>query len=429
MIYMYILINILYILFSIKFYKAKINPISIYSIMWTVVTFLYELKLVRYYDLTLMTWLIIIVFQLAYNLGCIFGKVKDSNEDNNGQFDSNSNDEKDLKRTIIILSLLTSISTVSNFLIAVKTYGLNLLMHTNQLYAARLSGDIENGIPYLGAFVYPALIYSGVYFEKFGFKKFILLPIILIVLGEIKGAGRLGFVSGAFLLLIPIIFKKNKKVRKNGNKLKIKGKKMQNVKLVFSVSILIIAFVVITKNRSTWISYNPYMSPLMAKLVDYNPSIYKNYTYITAPLGVLNEFLKDPTFSFGGHTFLTIYNFLNKFGADISVSQYQTFYNVPISCNVGTYIRELVEDFTIPLAIMVTFLTGLIFSHNYSKFRNKGLFVNLIWASTFAFVMFFSFFTWHFRSSSMWITLVVGSISGRILDRKYKVILKSGEKS
>ena len=51
------------------------------------------------------------------------------------------------------------------------------------------------------------------------------------------------------------------------------------------------------------------MSPLMIKLMDISPSIYKNYVYITSPLGVLNEFLKDPTFNFGGHTFLTIYNF------------------------------------------------------------------------------------------------------------------------
>ena len=75
MVYVYLILNILYIMFSIKFYKNKINPISIYSVVWTFMTILYELKLVYYYDLTLLTWLIIIVFQIAYNFGCIVGKT------------------------------------------------------------------------------------------------------------------------------------------------------------------------------------------------------------------------------------------------------------------------------------------------------------------------------------------------------------------
>ena len=430
MVYVYLILNILYIMFSIKFYKNKINPISIYSVVWTFMTILYELKLVYYYDLTLLTWLIIIVFQIAYNFGCIVGKTMSiytkryNIKSHNNINITNVKHKKDLKRMIIILSLLASISTISNLSIAIKKYGINLLKYTNQLYAARLAGDIDSGIPYLGIFVYPALIYAGIYFVKFNYNKIILLPIIISALGELKSGGRLNFITGAFLFLIPIIFSKYDIKNIIVENLKKKSNKAQYIKILFSLSIFIILFIIITRNRSTWITYNAYMSPLMIKLMDISPTIYKNYVYITSPLGVLNEFLKDPTFNFGGHTFLTIYNFLNKFGADIPVKQYQTFYNIPISSNVGTYIRELIEDFTIPLGIMVTIFTGMIFSFNYSKFRKTGSYLNLIWASTFAFVIFFSFFTWHFRSSSMWITLVVGTISGIILDKSYTVKLK-----
>ncbi|GLI19869.1 hypothetical protein TSYNTROPHJE_16820 [Tepidanaerobacter syntrophicus] len=428
MIYAYIFINILYTMFSMKFYKAKINPISLYSIVWTAIVVLYELKLIYYYELTATTWMVLIFFQLAYNLGCIFGKKRYCSKNNisSEQIISsvNTKNERDLRITILILSVLTSISVISNLSIAIKTYGFKLLASTNQLYSARLAGDIEAGIPYLGALVYPALIYSGVYFTNFGFNKIILLPILLSVLGELKSGGRFGFVFGAFLLLIPLIFKRGRMKNKIIMKPKAKNKISQNVKIILSASIIIIVFFIVTKNRSTWITYNPYMSPLMIKLVEVSPSIYKNYSYFASPLGVLNEFLKNPTFNFGGHTFLTIYNFLNKLGADIPVNQYQTFYYVPVSCNVGTYIRELVEDFTIPLAFVVTFATGFIFSYNYSLFRKKESYVNLIWASTFAFVIFFSFYMWQLRSSSMWITLVAGTISGYILDRNSRMRLK-----
>ncbi|MDQ0232755.1 oligosaccharide repeat unit polymerase [Metabacillus malikii] len=374
------------------------------------------------------TWLIIIIFQIVYNIGCVLGKKQYRNNRFNKQ-DSNiaakGSSERDLRIAIIILSLLTSISTISNILIAVRSYGFNLLEYTNQIYVDRLAGDIDTGIPYLGSFVYPALIYAGFYFEKFGFKKIILLPVLLLALGGLKTGGRLGILIGAFLLLVPIILQRGRVIKEKVRK--VKGRKGKNIKILISSSILIALFITITNNRASWETYNPYMSPLMVKVLEYNPAIYQIYTYITLPLGVLNEFLKDPTLNFGGHTFLTIYNLLNRLGADISVNQYQTFYNVPLPSNVGTYIRELIEDFSIPLALMVTLITGLILSYNYSKFRNDGLYMNLIWASTFAFVIFFSFFMWQFRSSTIWITIVVGSISGYILDQRHKKRLKRYE--
>ena len=55
-----------------KAIQESFNPISTYSAIWVLVA-LYELKLVHYYDLTMYTWLIIILFQLLYNIMCFLG--------------------------------------------------------------------------------------------------------------------------------------------------------------------------------------------------------------------------------------------------------------------------------------------------------------------------------------------------------------------
>ncbi len=420
MVYIYVLINLAYIAFSRWLYRATVNPISLYSIMWTTMVVLYELKLVYYYDLTTTTWIIIIVFQLVYNIGCILGKRNPgcTYQTDNEQFVTGVSvgSKKDLRTAIVILCLLASISVVSKLMIAIRAYGFNLVAYTNQLYADRLAGNIRSGIPYLDCLLYPALVYSGVYFTKFGFNNVILLPTILVVADELTSGGRLRFVCGVFMLLAPVVFQRGNRITSVTVDSRPRKEAGENLKLLMAATVAIAALAIVTRQRSSYIAYHPYMSPLMARLSAIRPSLYKNYTYFASPLGVLNEFLKEPTFRFGGHTFLTVYNFLNKFGANMEVSQAQTFFYVPISCNVGTYIRALIEDFTVPVALVIAFITGFVFSYNYYVFRKRGTYLSAVWASTFGFVVFFSFFTWHFRSSSMWITLFSGTVLGYILD-------------
>lgn len=418
MISIYILINIIFILLSFNFYKAKINPISIYSIIWVTMVTLYEIKLVYYYDLTLSTWMVIITFQFAYNLGCYFGinrkKIKKNVLESLRPY---NNEEKDLKRVIVLFSAISLLGVIPNFITIVKLYGFNLFEHTNDIYINRIHGGLDSGVIYLDVLAYVAVIFSGIYIQKFRFRWYITFPIFVIILNSITSGGRLGFTMGFLLLIFPLLFVKNTKVSRKIKKKK--SSKIQKLRKIFLVSTLVVSVVIITNNRAVGVNkYYYFMSPSMIKLVSYNPAIYKIYTYFTSPLGVLNEFLKNPTYNFGGHTFLTIYNFFNKFGVGITTHQYQTFYNIPISVNVGTYIRELIEDFTLIPAVLMTFFLGIVFSYNYSKLKVYYSYINIVWASSFAFIICLSFFMWQIRSSSTWIILIVGTIAGYILDRK-----------
>lgn len=171
MLLIFLLINILYLMLSFRMYRKYLNPISIYSLFWASVVFLYELKLVYYFDLTIYTWFIIIIFQFVYNFGCIVGKTLFVKKRTIGApFNTLPNLERDLMRAMIILTSIASIGIISNVIIGIKQYGFNLLKFTNQLYAARLSGDIESGIPYLSSFIYPALILEG-YYKRISFGQ------------------------------------------------------------------------------------------------------------------------------------------------------------------------------------------------------------------------------------------------------------------
>jgi oligosaccharide repeat unit polymerase len=377
--------------------------------------FLYELKLVYYYDLTTYTWFIIFIFQIVYIVGCIIGKTLIIKKGTNvAPLNITPNLERDLMRSIILLTIIASIGIISNVIIGIKQYGFNLLKFTNQLYAARLSGDIDSGIPYLSSFIYPALILEGFYISKFKFKKILIIPVVLLIFNALKSAGRLDIIQGLFFIIVPIFLNKVKKDKRKATKLTKKNKFWTAI----TIAVFVVIFAIITVNRSSWIEINSYMSPLMIKLVEIEPAIYKTYVYLTTPIGVLNEFLKDPTFNFGGHTFLTLYNFLNKFGFEIPTSQYQHFYQVPITSNVGSYIRELIEDFGVPLAILVTFFTGFLYSYSYRKYSSNRSYLSLIWTTAYSFIVIFSFYMWQVRSSTMWILLTVGTLFAYNLDRK-----------
>lgn len=148
--------------------------------------------------------------------------------------------------------------------------------------------------------------------------------------------------------------------------------------------------------------------------------IYKLLEYITSPLGTLNAFLANPSFSFGGNTFMTIYNLLNKIGYDIEVLMYQENFYVPMRVNVGTMIREIIEDFMFPGAILVLILTGYIFSKSYLVFKQTYSYFSGLWVAVFFQLISFSFFDWRMRSSAEWIILFFGSLIGYFLDSEVK---------
>ena len=165
-----------------------------------------------------------------------------------------------------------------------------------------------------------------------------------------------------------------------------------------------------------------YATDLYKDLFGYNVALYKGLAYIAGPIGTLNEYLRECEFHFGRNSFLTIYNVLTRLGLMEPINHYQEFFSTPMECNVGTWVREIIEDFTLFGAVFFIPFFGVLSSFVYScALSHKTLTMKIIW-SIFAMVLALSFFDWRFRSASMWIAVIFGFLIGKFIDRKSFVI-------
>lgn len=161
-----------------------------------------------------------------------------------------------------------------------------------------------------------------------------------------------------------------------------------------------------------------YATDLYKDLFGYNVALYKGLAYIAGPIGTLNEYLRECEFHFGRNSFLTIYNVLARLGLMEPINHYQEFFLTPMECNVGTWVREIIEDFTLVGAVFFVPLFGVLSSCVYSMaLKRKTITMKIIW-SVFALVLALSFYDWKFRSASMWIAALFGFLIGKFIDRK-----------
>lgn len=400
MVQLFLFILILLTIASILLSKKIINPASIYNIIWGLMVVLYELKLVSYNNLFRETWIVlflsIIIFNVSYSFGFLFSsKVKTQNKP---EISKNN-----LIKLIVVTSFISSIAIIPNFIILATKYGfMELLNSISEVYIDRVEGAVYVG--YFSPLVNISLILSGYYFIKNGWNKVISIPIILSIINAVSFGGRNNVIISLLSFAIPIVFSYDFK------KIKLK-------KFLLTISIIILFFVffnLINVERSSITTVSPYSGLFLYQFNNKFPGTYKLYTYFTSPLGVLNEYLKDPFYSFGANSFLPFYKQLVKVGFNINLLWTLPFYYIPISSNVGTYLTELFIDFSIIGGLVVVALIGVMIGVSYRRaFIDKKLNSVLIFSSFMVIIM-MSFFMWYFRSINTWIIILGSLIVGNI---------------
>lgn len=414
MLYIYILLSFYLFYKSYKKYAKYINILSIYILIWVLNVLLYEMKLIQYNDLTLATWLILFLNILLFSVGCLLPK-KNTKKD---LFDFNI-EQNSLKKYIIVCIIISSLAIVPNTIMLMNHYGINILQHTTEIYTDSLLNQSIFTIPYLGSFSLLAVLLSSVYFFSFGFDKIIIFPFILSFL-DILPSGSRGTLIIAFLFTItPMLVL-------SFNRIKVFNKK-NIVILTLLCMLLLSTFYILTKNRAHNTYEQEYSTNLMTDIDTIIPGTYKNYRYFTSPIGVLNEFLKKPRFIFGINSLSVERNFINKFGGDVRYEKYQPYYDVPVHTNVGTWLTELSEDFTIPGMCVIIFFIAYFFDYIfqlYAKKRNIFLHIVFGFLST---IIYMSWFMLFIRQGN--ITIVMLSITFFFLFKKLslrKKNIKSG---
>lgn len=426
MLFIYILENIIFLILGVVFLKRKFNPITIFTLTWSLMVVLYNLKWVTYYNLTLETYGILMlntfVFCLFILLGFCsnlsFSLIKKSDMGNKQISDKTF--EIKFKNIILWLTLIGIIPGIVSLLDVIRIYGINFYTMISTIYAERVLEKVQIAtIPYLTSLVFVAITFSGIFFSKYGFKKFMLFPIIAICIQPFTNGGRQFLIEGIILFILPLILKGRKKKK---NKSKLIGPML--------ILLMIILLSVISNQRSEYISdvsYNSFATPQFAKIMMWVPGIYQFYTYFSSPVGVLNAFLSAPTYSFGTNSLFPVYGFLNLFGAGIHVERYQKFYDIPIQENAGTAVKELIEDYHLFFAMIIILVCGYIVGivvRNY--FRNRNSIQKTYIISMCYMIVFFSFYFWILRDASLIIALVVGGLIAHYLDNY--TIIEDGEK-
>lgn len=417
MLIIYILLNLILIFYSIKIFKRKVNPVSIFCLVWSIVVVLYEIKLIQYNNLTYKTWLVLIIFQIAFFMGNYFGTSVWKKEKTNAKnicFDENV--KKRMFNVIVITTLISSISIVPNILSIIGKYGItNLIASISEIYSDRVNQTQTTiYISYFGPFIFISLIYTSIYIKRYGIKKFFIIPIVLTILNAISFGGRNNIIIAAICFIIPYILEvTDKKERK---KWSFKNK----VYLSAFILLFIVFFIFINNTRASTTTISPYISPQMSKIVERNHSFYKIYAYTTSPLGVLNAYLENPFYSFGANTFLPLYKQLVKVGINVPLLWSLPFYYIPISSNVGTYIMELIIDFHIPGALIAMIIFGSISGFIFKKSLYTRKLTVRVTNTIIMLCIILSFFMWYMRSINIWIVLIFGIIFGVYVDKKVK---------
>lgn len=415
---------ILIIVFTLSIYIGKyyfnywFNPISIYSFVWFILIFLYELKLLRYYDLRLETWLVIVMSYTSFLCGSLiifFSRASINfikpNHDNEHFTELIWIAENKLYVKFLIIStgIIGLIGGIQHWMVLLKQFGSiqNVLIYANIIYAMRVQGEIEGVIPYLSAFGFVSLFFAAVYSAyRREISWLVFLPVTAIIIKDIANIGR------AFILFALIEFITVYILFRFFNPVGFSKRRFNKKKLIF-MFLLFIALMVASASfvRSTRGTTEHFKgsSTVLRKLnilEVISPSI---YLYFSSDVGVLNKFLQSNVEKarFGENTFKPIYNFLSKFEFVEKPSKYQKGYFIPMWVNTGSYLRELFADFGVLGITIGPFLLGLLTSFFWIRVLEKGSLINFVVLCYFFLMIFFTFLVMVSRLGNWFISLTI----------------------
>lgn len=367
-------------------FKAWINPLSVYSFVMGGLTFLYELKLLPYPDLTALTWFFIISSSLAFIFGIItvINAKELFHSERSMKFELSDmplfkDDGKILKYSVIFFSLVGLFVALHRWYIMINIFGSipSVFINAAWVYRINVKGEIKEFIPILPSFVYVGVFLSAIYTAyrgKFSFLSF--FPIICIILKELTYFGRGEMLFSTFEFLFTFFLFRNLLNRQKNVKFNFSRKNAGFAILILLVLVIAAASVV---RSSRGIKENFRGATKELKQLEENfiltPSV---YFYLSSDLGVLNQYLikEIEDARFGENTFRGVYYFLSKIKIVDEPVFFQRGYFIPFWSNTGTYIREIHADFGLLGVILFPYFLGLLLTYLWFKFfEEKSLIV------------------------------------------------------
>jgi len=386
---------------------------------------LYELKLLRYYDLSAETWFVIILSFISFHLGVFFyfslGNVNKDIGNSQEELSSDSifyRQGQLLYIVIIITGLIGLLGALQQWNFLIHKFGSiqKVLLSAYRIYKMRIEGEIQ-GIAYLPAFAYVSLFFAAIYSA---YKKKIalisLLPFSAIILKDLANVGRVFMLFGLIeFTVVFIVASYGFNIEKS---LSDTHKKSYFFRFILIIAILVLSASFVRSIRGSIEQYKSASSSIRGlNLFDViTPSV---YLYFSSDVGVLNSYLEhnNEEVRFGENTFMPIYSFLAKFNLVTEPNTYQKGYYIPMWTNTGTYLRELHADFGVLGIIFGPFILSFLATLFWFRFFSSKSMMDLILYSYINIIILFSFLMMVTRLGNWVIGLILTILFYLIMER------------
>lgn len=426
---LFVIVSVLLIMLARNIIRKWINPCTVYIVIWWIALSLHDLNLIYYNDMKKITYLYIIAYECFICFGIMIGnKYKFVLGRKNIYYQvSNENDfdYTQLDKLIYATAIFAACAIIPNIMMILVKYGFSgIISNMADIYAARESGEMDY-VNYFAPMIYVSLVLMSIRIKKGGMKFCFIFVIVLAILNALSFGGRNNVMYTVLAILLPFLVnndnrnKKMKVVKTN----KFNRKRKRVVGVVIILCVVILYKINMQRALATVIPNN--ISPLMKSLVTKNYSIYKTVQYISEPISYLDVYLDNSYFKFGVNTFYFWYKQMNKIGFNFPILTTLPFYNVPMQCNVGTYITELRIDFSW-FGLFIAFFFGLILGISYRRFRldDTDILAALL-MTIFYIALILSFFMWHIRSTTIWLfvlySIFVSLVWNRFCRHKHRL--------
>lgn len=412
MLLVYLFVTYLCIIISRLIYKQKINPISLYCVLWFICFFFHESGIIYFLPISINTFIMIIIGNISVVVGCWIGSKLSNIKIKHNCFKDRSLIERDflMIKWISILSLICGIDVLIKFIQQISMYGANIFANFAYRYSSQIREVQESDLD-VSSLVFPLVVLLGIYIVKNGVNRNVIMPVCVIILFSlIQGSrGTLIIVMALFISQITVL----------GGKKKINGDMKENKnrrKLMFLFLILVIVVLLIT------ISRNQYFSESSSSYSSNNiilGALESIASYTAEGIGCLDKYMEQPIkANYPQYFFRVPIIILNKLGVTNLDTRYHipTYY-IPEPSNVITYIGELYHDFGMLYGIVIAFL-ACIFSYVYKKSTaTNNIFYRMSYSAFFA-MFSLSFFANFFHSASLWYVIIIGGIISFTIDKK-----------
>lgn len=418
--YISIIASILSIILSKHLFKKWFNPLSLYTVVWGGMTYLYGLRLLPYYEISSHAWILIVLSYLSFLMGTVivfnarnvfFTYEKEAIWSEN-EFFLFHNDGKNLKILVLVLGLLGLFAALQHWYVLVKEYGsvAQVFIRAQRVYHMKNVGTESLGeIPYLWISSYISIFFAGIYLAfKNKLEMVVLLPIIGISLKSMATFTRSGILFGLLEIVIAFVLTKYILSNKNGSKNK------KNKKIIIAAVLLAVLMVgsatVVKMARQTMDKSITGKSSSMSQFegnVILSPAI---YFYLSSQIVTFSSYLKteDENHLPFEYTLFPLYRVLGKFNLVTRPNTHSFGYYTPTWSNTATYLRNLHSDFGYAGIILGPFLFGLLSSYFWIVLFYRKKLIYVVYLTFIMISIGMSFFTLQ-SQVTLWVS-IVGSV-------------------